>query len=154
MNRNVKEWKMSDSEEFNRATNAYRAAIDLRKLGSDQVHSRLTAMLTSNTIIIAVSGLAITNQTKIPSNLIVALISGGLLLCLVWGFFVFHGLQVENYYRLKTEEFETMAIPAGKQLAIRTKNWKAWGYGIATYFTIAVFMAIYGTLLVILLNEK
>lgn len=144
---------MSDSEEFNRATNAYRAAIDLRKLGSDQVHSRLTAMLTSNTIIIAVSGLAVTNQDKISSNLIVALISGGLLLCLVWGFFVFHGLQVENYYRQKTEEFEAGAIPEGKQLAILTKNWKAWGYGIATYFTIAVFMAIYATLLVILLNR-
>jgi hypothetical protein len=143
---------MSASEEFDRATTAYRAAIDLRKLGSDQVHSRLTAMLTSNTIIIAVSGLAITNQTKIPSNLIVALISGGLLLCLVWGFFVFHGLQVENYYRMKTEEFEPLAIPEGRQLAIRTTNWKAWGYGIATYFTIGVFIAIYATLLVILLS--
>ena len=145
--------EMSTSEEFDRVTNAYRAAIDLRKLGSDQVHSRLTAMLTSNTIIIAVSGLAITSQTKIPADLIVALISGGLMLCLVWGFFVFHGLQVENYYRIKTEEFEPMAIPSGKQLAIRTKNWKAWGYGIATYFTIAVFMAIYSTLLFILLSK-
>jgi hypothetical protein len=144
---------MSASEEQERATNAYRAAIDLRRLGSDQVHSRLTAMLTSNTIIIAVSGLAITSQVKIPPPLIVALISGGLLLCVVWGFFVFHGLQVENYYRLKTEEFEPGAIPQGKELAIRTKNWKSWGYGIATYFTIAVFMAIYTTLIVILLNE-
>jgi hypothetical protein len=149
----LKDLKMSVSEEFDRATNAYRAAIDLRKLGSDQVHSRLTAMLTSNTIIIAVSGLAITNQEKISANLIVALISGGLLLCLVWGFFVFHGLQVENYYRRKTEEFEVGAIPQGKQLAIRTKNWKAWGYGIATYFTIGVFMAIYATLLVIQINK-
>jgi hypothetical protein len=144
---------MSTSEEFERAINAYRAAIDLRRLGSDQVHSRLTAMLTSNTIIIAVSGLAISNQTLIPTNLIVALISGGLTLCLVWGYFVFHGLQVENYYRLKIEEFEPLAIPEGKQLAIRTKNWKAWGYGIATYFTIAVFVAIYATLLFILLNK-
>ena len=144
---------MSTSEEFERATNAYRAAIDLRKLGSDQVHSRLTAMLTSNTIIIAVSGLAITSQNKIPPSLIVALISGGLLLCFVWGFFVFHGLQVENHYRVKTEEFEPLAIPQGKKLAIRTTSWRAWGYGIATYFTIAVFMAIYSALLVILLNR-
>jgi hypothetical protein len=144
---------MSASEEFDRATNAYRAAIDLRKLGSDQVHSRLSAMLTSNTIIIAVSGLAITNQTKIPTELIIALIGGGLMLCLVWGFFVFHGLQVENYYRIKTEEFEPLAIPTGKQLSIRTTNWKAWGYGIATYFTIAVFMAIYATLLAIIISK-
>ncbi len=144
---------VGNSEELDRATNAYRAAIDLRKLGSDQVHSRLTAMLTSNTIIIAVSGLAITNQAKIPTNLVVALIGGGLMLCLVWGFFVYHGLQVEEYYRLKTQEFEVLAIPLGKQLSIRTKNWKAWGYGIATYFTVAVFIAIYATLLVILLNK-
>jgi hypothetical protein len=144
---------MSTSEEMERATNAYRAAIELRKLGSDQVHSRLTAMLTANTIIIAVSGLTITNQTRIPTPLIVALISGGLLLCLVWGFFVFHGLQVENYYRLKIEEFEVMAIPQSKQLAIRTRNWKFQGYGIATYFTIGVFIAIYSTLMVILLSR-
>ena len=122
-------------------------------MGSDQVHSRLTAMLTSNTIIIAVSGLAIANQDKIPAELIAALIGGGWLLCMVWGFFVFHGLQIENYYRLKIEEFEPMAIPEGKQLSIRTKNWKAWGYGIATYFTIAVFIAIYAYFLAILLNK-
>jgi len=144
---------MSNSEEFDRATNAYRAAIDLRKLGSDQVHSRLSAMLTANTIIIAVSGLAITSQTTIPPNLIGALIGGGLILCLVWGFFVYHGLQVENYYRKKTEEFEPGAIPEGKLLAIQTSNWKSWGYGIATYFTIAVFVAIYATLLFILMSE-
>jgi hypothetical protein len=144
---------MSSSEELDRATNAYRAAIDLRRLGSDQVHSRLTAMLTANTIIIAVTGLSITYQEKIPTYLIVALIGGGLMLCLVWGFFVFHGLQVENYYRQKTEEFEVMAVPQGKQVTIRTGNWKSWGYGIATYFTIVVFVAIYSTLLVIILNE-
>jgi len=46
-----------------------------------------------------------------------------------------------------------MAIPAGKLLAIRTSKWKSWGYGIATYFTIAVFMAIYATLLFILLSK-
>jgi hypothetical protein len=144
---------MSTSEEFDRATNAYRAAIDLRKLGSDQVHSRLSAMLTANTIIIAVSGLTITSQTRISSNLIAALIGGGLILCVVWGFFVFHGLQVENYYRQKTEEFEPMAIPQGKMLALQTSNWKWWGYGIATYFTIAVFIAIYATLLFILISK-
>lgn len=55
---------MSTSEEFNRATNAYRAAIELRKLASDQVHSRLSAMLTANTIIVAVTGLAITRPGK------------------------------------------------------------------------------------------
>jgi hypothetical protein len=144
---------MSSSEDMERATNAYRASIDLRKLGSDQVHSRLNAMLTANTIILAVCGLAVSNQGKIPTNLIAALIGGGLMLCVVWGYFVFHGLQVENHYRKKIEEFEPMAIPKGTQLAIRTSNWKSWGYGIATYFTIAVFVAIYTTVLIILLNK-
>ena len=144
---------MSDSEELDKATNAYRAAIDLRRLGSDQVHSRLIAMLTANTIIIAVSGLMVSSQAVIPKELGVALIAGGLMLCLVWGFFVFHGLKIENYYRLKTEEFEVLAIPRGKQVAIRTDNWKSWSYGIATYFTIAVFVAIYAALMVIFLRK-
>jgi hypothetical protein len=103
----------SSPEDLSKATNAYKASIDLWKLGSDQVHSRLSAMLTGNSIIIAVSGLAIANKTVIPSNLIIALIIGGLVLCLVWGFFVFHGVRVENYYRKKTIEFERIAIPEG-----------------------------------------
>jgi len=144
---------MSNSEEFDRATNAYRMAIELWKLGSDQVHSRLNAMLTANSIIIAVSGLAIASQAKIPSTLIIVLIAGGLTLCIVWGFFVFHGVRVENYYRKKTEEFEKMAIPKGTQLLIRTSAWNFWGYGIATYFTISVFVGVYTALLVILLTR-
>ena len=145
---------MSTSEELERASQAYRAAIELWKLGSDQVHSRLAAMLTANSIIIAVSGLAIANQSKIPSELIGALIAGGLLLCVVWGFFVFHGIKVENYYRKKTLEFEAMVVPKDTQLAIRTGNWKFWGYGIGTYFTIVVFVAIYSALLYIIISGK
>jgi hypothetical protein len=143
---------LSTDDEFNRAAQAYKSAIDLWKLGSDQVHSRLSAMLTANSIIIAVSGLAIANKTQIPPELIVALIAGGLLLCLVWGFFVFHGIRVENYYRRKTMEFEPMVIPKGTTLAIRTGNWKFWGFGIGTYFTILVFIAIYSALLYIILK--
>ena len=144
---------MSDNQELERAGQAYRAAIELWKLGSDQVHSRLAAMLTANSIIIAVSGLAIANKTQIPSTLIIALIGGGLLLCLVWGFFVFHGIRVENYYRRKTLEFEVLVLPRGTNLAIRTGNWKFWGYGIGTYFTIGVFMAIYAVLLYIIITN-
>jgi hypothetical protein len=144
---------MGDPKEIDRYISAYRQSIELWKLGSDQVHSRLSAMLTGNSIIIAVSGLAIANMTLIPTNLIIALISGGLMLCFVWGFFVFHGIKVENYYRKKTEEFEELAIPEGKKLVIRTGNWKFWGYGIATYFTIAVFLAIYSSLLFVLLEK-
>ena len=145
---------MSTDQELERAGHAYRAAIELWKLGSEQVHSRLSAMLTANSIIIAVSGLAIANKTQIPSELIVALIGGGFLLCLVWGFFVFHGIRLENYYRRKTLEFEVLVIPKGTSLAVRTGNWKFWGFGIGTYFTIAVFIAIYSALLYIILSGK
>jgi hypothetical protein len=146
--------KLSSDQELERAGQAYRAAIELWKLGSEQVHSRLSALLTANSIIIAVSGLAIANKTQIPSELIVALIGGGLLLCLVWGFFVFHGIRLENYYRRKTLEFEAMVIPKDTSLAIRTGNWKFWGYGIGTYATIVVFVAIYSALLYIILMGK
>jgi hypothetical protein len=143
---------LSTDQDLERASQAYRAAYELWKLGSDQVHSRLSAMLTANSIIIAVSGLAIANKSQIPSELIIALIGGGLLLCLVWGFFVFLGVRVENYYRRKTLEFEAMVLPKGTTLAIRTGNWKFWGYGIGTYFTIAVFIAIYAALLYVILK--
>jgi hypothetical protein len=145
---------VSNSEELERWSQGYKAAIEMWKLGSDQVHSRLAAMLTANSIIIAVSGLAIANQAKIPNELIIALIGGGLLLCVVWGFFVFHGIRVENYYRLKTLEFESKVLPDKAQLAIRTGNWKFWGYGIGTYFTILVFVAIYSALLYIIISGK
>ena len=145
---------MSNSEEFERATNAYKAAIELWKLGSDQVHNRLTAMLTANSIIVAITGLSIISKVEIPSTLIIALIAGGLTICIVWGFFVSHGVRVENYYRKKMEEFEKMAIPKGTQLLIRTHGWRFWGYGIGAYFTIGVFVGIDIALLVILLTRR
>jgi hypothetical protein len=78
-----REQEMSSSGELSRAANSYQAVVDLLKLSNDQVHSQLNAMPTSNSIIVAVSGLAVASQVQIPRDMIIVLITGGLTLRLV-----------------------------------------------------------------------
>ena len=138
---------MSDSEEFDKITNAYQAAVELWKLASQQIYSRFAAMLTGNSIIVAIIGLAVTARIDIPRWLLLGLIIGGFVICVVWAFFVFQGVRVENHYRKKAEEFEGKAIPNGKQIAIRLSDKRYWGFREATFLTIIVFVGIYSVLL-------
>ena len=141
---------MSGSEEFEKATNAYHAAIELWKLASEQIYSRFTAMLTGNSIIIAITGLAITDRVDIPFCLLKWLVAGGWLLCAIWAFFVYQGVRVENHYRERSEHFEKMAIPNGEQVAIPRSDRRFGGFKLATFLTITVFVVIYAVLMTIL----
>ena len=141
---------MSDSEDFSKITNAYNAAIELWKLASEQIYSRFSAMLIGNSIIIAITGLAITDRVGIPFCLLKWLVAGGWLLCTIWAFFVYQGVRVENHYRERTEHFEKMAIPNGEKVAISRSDKTFRGFRLATFFTIAVFVIIYAVLMTIL----
>ena len=59
---------MSNSEGFEKSLHAFNTALELWKLASQQIYSRFSAMLTANSIIIAVIGLAIANNISIPGN--------------------------------------------------------------------------------------
>jgi len=143
---------MGNSEELQKVTNAYHAAIELWKLASEQIYSRFAAMLTGNSIIIAIIGLAIVDKVNIPYCLVKWLIVGGFVLCIVWLFFMIAGWHVEVYYREKAIEFEKDAT--GKEIAFPLKGVASWSFMVFTIITIIVFMVIYGALLGILLTRS
>ena len=107
---------MSESDEFTRLNNAYHTAIELWKLASDQIYTRFSAMLTANSIILAVIGLSITERINIPSWFVWVLIGAGIALCLVWIYFMAQGVRVENYYRRKAETLESKVVPDGEKI--------------------------------------
>jgi len=148
----MKEREMSGSEEFDKVTNAYHAAIELWKLASQQIYSRFAAMLTGNSIIIAIIGLAITDKVDIPYYLVKWLTVSGFILCVVWLFFMIAGWHVESHYREKAIQFEKDAT--GKEIAFPTKGVASWSFMALTVITIIVFMVIYGVLLGILLTRN
>jgi len=87
---------MSDSEEFDKITNAYRAAMELWKLASQQIYSRFAAMLTGNSIIVAAIGIILTGGDSPPICLIMGLIISGLVLSVAWILYMTAGWCVEK----------------------------------------------------------
>ena len=134
---------MNDSNKYTKHLNAFNTSLELWKLASQQIYSRFSAMLTAHSIIIAVIGLAITNSIVIPEYLSKWLIGVGWGLCGVWAFFIVQGIRVEQHYRKKAESYEIEVIPEGKEVLIRYKNYCYRGFSLVTYFTIALFLAIY-----------
>ncbi|MFC1870601.1 hypothetical protein ACFLYE_04980, partial [Chloroflexota bacterium] len=138
-----------NNDEYQKATNAYHAAIDLWKLASDQIYSRFTAMLTANSIILAVIGLSITERIGIPSWFVWVLIGSGIALCLVWIFLMAHGVRVENYYRKKAETLESGVVPEGERIAISVDNPQYKGFLQASTTVVYIFTLIYIAVLVL-----
>ena len=140
---------MSNSEEFDKITNAYQAAVELWKLASQQIYSRFAAMLTGNSIIIAAIALAITARVDIPYVFVLALIATGFALCLVWIYFMAHGVRAENKYRRDAERIEKKVVPDGEKIAIPTGDPKYKGFFQAVTIVVYLFVAIYITLFIL-----
>ena len=141
---------MDNSDDFHRITNAYSASLELWKLASEQIYSRFAAMLTGNSIIIAMIGIALTDRVNIPVDLLRWLIIAGLCLCLLWGYFIFYGVRVENHYRERAAIFEKKAIPHGDSIAIKVGDKKYGNFKAAAFLTVGVFAVIYVVLMSIL----
>jgi len=127
---------MSNNDELVKATNAYHAAIELWKLASQQIYSRFAAMLTSNSIIIAAIAIRV-------------FIATGIVLCLVWIYFMAHGVRAENKYRRDAERIEKMAVPDREEIVIKTSDPKYMGFIQAVTIVVYLFVIIYITLLVL-----
>ena len=139
---------MSNNDELVKATNAYHAAIELWKLASQQIYSRFAAMLTSNSIIIAAIAIIITNE-NVPFLFVRVFIATGIVLCLVWIYFMAHGVRAENKYRRDAERIEKMAVPDREEIVIKTSDPKYMGFFQAVTIVVYLFFIIYITLLVL-----
>ncbi|MEL7562811.1 hypothetical protein [Dehalogenimonas sp. 4OHTPN] len=133
----------SEPREFQKATIAFNTAIEMWKLASEQIYHRFAAMLTGNSIILAVIGLVITDRVHIDSWFIYILIAAGIALCLVWIYFMSHGVRVENRYRQIAERLQRNVIPQNENVLITTDDPKAGGFLEAVTLVVYIFVIIY-----------
>lgn len=145
---------MSNSEEFQKATNGYQTAISLWKLASEQIYSRFGAMLTANSIIIAIAGLIVTSKINFPKPLVLSFIGLGIFLCLLWFCFIRLGVKAENHYRNVAEKIESKCIPDGYKIVIPTSDKRFRGFGSISYITIGIFVLLYICLIIFYCSGK
>lgn len=84
----------------------YQEALRLVGLVSAEIYSRFNAMLTANSIIIAIIGWALTSQRPLPLFLTLLLPFIGVILCSVWFFFVNHGVYWQRLFRKEAIRLE------------------------------------------------
>ena len=98
--------KAREEERKRKARIGYQVAMGLVNLVSQEIYSRFNAMLTANSIIIAIIGWALTSQRTLPPFLTILLPIMGLILCFLWFLFVNHGVYWQNLFREKARELE------------------------------------------------
>jgi len=90
---------------FEKVCLGYQTATELVALVSEEIYNRFNAMLTANSIIIAIIGLILLDGNDIFSKskfiLMIAIIGafGGILLCILWFLFINHGVYWQNRFR-------------------------------------------------------
>ena len=134
---------MNNSEEYSKSSIAFNTAIELWKLASEQIYSRFAAMLTANSIILAIIGLVVSDNINVPSWFVWVLLSAGIVLCLVWIYFMVHGVRVENHYRKKAESLEKKVMPKRSIVLISVTNPNYTGFLSAVTIVVYVFIAVY-----------
>jgi len=77
----------------------YQTAVALVSLVSQEIYSRYNAMLTANSIIIAVIGWSLTSGRSMPSFFVMLMPIAGLALCVLWFLFVNHGVYWQHLFR-------------------------------------------------------
>lgn len=100
--------KLTDFEKSLRKKKAeigYRTAIDLVALVSHEIYSRFNAMLTANSIILAIVGWSIT-VGELSSLLLISLPIMGVALCTIWLLYVYHGFYWQDLFREEAKRLE------------------------------------------------
>ena len=94
-----------NSENVSKYQVGYQQAIALVGIVSQEIYSRFNSMLTANSIIIAIIGLAITTN-KLPPTLVIILPSAGLVFCILWFLLIRHGYYYQRSFRNEAEKLE------------------------------------------------
>ncbi len=95
----------NEEERQKKAKIGYQTAIELVGLTSHEIYSRFNAMLTANSIILAVIGWAITSR-GFPTLLTMSLPVAGMFLCGTWFLFVHHGVYWQDKFREEAQRLE------------------------------------------------
>ncbi len=149
------EWETEQQRE--KARIGYQTAIDLVGLVSHEIYSRFNAMLTANSIILAIIGWIVTsgNLSPYPSR---SLPIAGILLCGAWYLFVAHGVYWQERFREEARRLEqryyidtfrliskvTTESSGSCKEETGTPKWVKWfKFYNTSRFVIAIFFMIY-----------
>jgi hypothetical protein len=111
-------------------------------LVSQEIYSRFNAMLTANSIIIALIGLLLINKSTSFLLLLSLLLSIiGLILCVVWGFFNYHGVYWQDKYKKEAKRIEKFFHDGFQIWSFERHPWLRY-YCLSTS-VIAIFAVIY-----------
>lgn len=98
--------RLEENQQIEKARIGYQTAVGLVGLVSQEIYSRFNAMLTANSIIIAIIGWTLTREQNLPMPLTILLPVVGLILCSLWFRFVKHGVYWQNLFREKAKRLE------------------------------------------------
>ncbi len=138
---------MANSDELTKATTGYNAAINLWKLASEQIYSRYSAMLTTNSIFVAIVGVILINKDKVTEFLSLPFIIVGIGMCILWLFFIKRGLSWEKHYMDEARKLEGNSIPANSKI-VPTEMRQPYRYSFVFYLTTITFIVLYVVLLI------
>jgi len=110
--------KPAENQGIEKARLGYQTAMQLVGLESQQIYSRFNAMLTANSIIIAIIGWTL-KSNDITSCLPLFLAIGGLILCAIWIIFIRHGVYWQDIWRKEAEKLENRYFADTFQLISR-----------------------------------
>ena len=95
----------SNDEILENARVAYQAAVSLRTSRADELWSQFNALVTANSIILAVETFTIDSGSS-PHFLSIGMAIIGLLLCLIWCVLHVRGVAFTGYYLFSAREIE------------------------------------------------
>ncbi len=124
----------------------YPVLADAIALVSQEIYSRFNAMLTANSIIIALIGLALVSVQSLPQPLPIVLPIAGLFLCIVWGFLNHQGVHRQHKYMEEARRLEQLFCGDFKIWLFEPHRWLS--YYPLSMAIIVIFALIYVFLLV------
>ena len=98
--------KLEEDQQIEKARLGYQTAIGLVGLVSQEIYSRFSAMVTANSIIIALIGWTLASEQNLPLLLALFLPIVGLVLCFLWFLFLNHGVYWQNLFRKEAIRLE------------------------------------------------
>jgi len=96
----------NNNDDIVKAQLGYQVATNMVGILGQEIYSRFNAMLTANSIIVAIIGLIITNKNKLSISLEILFPILGLILCFLWFVFIYNGIYRHRQYRKEAARIE------------------------------------------------
>jgi hypothetical protein len=94
------------NDDLDKAKFGYQMATNMVETLNQEILSRFNAMLTANSIIIAIYVLIFSEKNNMPDFIKILVPILGIVLCLLWFLFIHHGVYCQRQYRKEAKTIE------------------------------------------------